>query len=75
MMVPNIPLPRTKAGADAGRQDGDTTSKSLSLSVAEHSASSGRLAGGILNSNSDAFLLLLVADSSPSLSDSETTSA
>ena len=78
--VPNlwtvvVALLRAKADADAGRRDGDTTSKSLSLSVTEHSAVSGRLAGGMLNPNSDAFRLLLIADNSPSLSGSDTTSA
>jgi hypothetical protein len=65
---------RAEADADAGRRDGDTTSVSLSLSVTEASAGSGRLAGGILNPTSDAFRLPLVADSSPSLSGSDTTS-
>ena len=70
-----ISLLRAKAGADAGRQDGDAPSKSLSLSVTEYSSGSGRLAGGMLNPNSDAFRLFLVADSSPSLSGSDTTLA
>jgi len=68
-----VPL-RTEADADAGRRDGNTTSISLSLSVTEASAGSGRLAGGILNPTSDAFRLLLIADSSPSLSGSDTAS-
>ncbi len=70
-----VPLPCAKVGPDVGRRDGDTTSVSLSLSVTEYSASSGRLARGILNPTSDAVRLLLIADSSPSLSGSDTTSA
>ena len=63
-----------EADADAGRRERDTMSISLSLSVTEASSGSGRLAGGILNPTSDAFRLLLIADSSPSLSGSDTTS-
>jgi hypothetical protein len=56
-----------------GYCDGVVISKSLSLSVTESSVSSGRLAGGISNSTSDAFRLILVADNSGSLSGSDTT--
>ena len=70
-----ISLLRAKAGADAGRQEGTAASESLSLSVTEYSSGSGRLAGGMLNPNSDAFRLFLAADISPSLSGSDTTSA
>ena len=65
---------RAKADANVERRDGDTASISLSLSVTEASAGSGRLAGGILNPTSDAVRLLLITDSSPSLSGSDTTS-
>jgi hypothetical protein len=66
-------LPLLGPGTDVGVRDGSAISKSLSLSVTETSAGSGRLAGGISNSTSDAFRLLLAADRSTSLSGSDTT--
>ena len=66
-------LPLLGPGTAVGVRDGIAISKSLSLSVTEPSAGSSLLAGGISNSTSDAFRLVLVADSSTSLSGSDTT--